>query len=46
MPLGTFNGKVMMSESTTTLAGRPRPARPQAILAVLHRECQASKRCA
>jgi NADPH-dependent ferric siderophore reductase len=38
VPLGTFNGKVMMSESTTTLAARPRPARPQAILAVLHRE--------
>src|ERR1700683_751000 len=35
---GTFNGKVMMSESTTTLAGRPRPARPQAILTVLHRK--------
>jgi NADPH-dependent ferric siderophore reductase len=28
----------MMSESTTTLAGRPRPARPQAVLTVLHRE--------
>src|SRR3984957_21203183 len=38
MPLGTFNGMVIMSESTTTLAGRPRPARTQAILAVLHRE--------
>jgi NADPH-dependent ferric siderophore reductase len=38
VPLGTFNGKVMMSESATTLAARSRPARPQAILAVLHRE--------
>src|ERR1700728_3525211 len=38
MPLGTFNGKLMMSESTTTLAGRAGPARPQAILAVLRRE--------
>src|ERR1700678_2052251 len=38
MPLGSFNGKVMMSESTTTLSARPGPARPQAILAVLHRE--------
>src|SRR6201992_3855410 len=28
-----------MSESTTSLAGRVRPARPQAILTVLHREC-------
>jgi NADPH-dependent ferric siderophore reductase len=28
----------MMSESTTTLAGRARPARPQAVLGVLHRE--------
>jgi NADPH-dependent ferric siderophore reductase len=28
----------MMSESTTSLAGRARPARPQAVLAVLHRE--------
>jgi NADPH-dependent ferric siderophore reductase len=27
-----------MSESTTTLAGPSRPARPQAVLAVLHRE--------
>src|SRR6204780_502255 len=38
MPLGTFNGKVMMSESTTPLAARPRPGPPQAILAALHRE--------
>jgi NADPH-dependent ferric siderophore reductase len=28
----------MMSESTTSLAGRARPARPQAVLSVLHRE--------
>jgi NADPH-dependent ferric siderophore reductase len=28
----------MMSESTTTLAGRARPARPQAVLTVLHRQ--------
>jgi NADPH-dependent ferric siderophore reductase len=28
----------MMSESTTSLAGRARPARPQAVLAVLRRE--------
>jgi NADPH-dependent ferric siderophore reductase len=28
----------MMSESTTRLAGRTRPARPQAVLSVLHRE--------
>jgi len=27
-----------MSESTTTLAGRARPARPQAVLTVLHRD--------
>jgi len=27
-----------MSESTTTLAGRARPARPQAVLTVLHRQ--------
>ena len=27
-----------MSESTTSLAGRARPARPQAVLAVLHRQ--------
>jgi NADPH-dependent ferric siderophore reductase len=28
----------MMSESTTRLAGRTRPARPQAVLSVMHRE--------
>jgi NADPH-dependent ferric siderophore reductase len=28
----------MMSESTTSLAGRTRPARPQAVLTVLHRQ--------
>jgi NADPH-dependent ferric siderophore reductase len=28
----------MMSESTTSLAARARPARPQAVLTVLHRE--------
>jgi NADPH-dependent ferric siderophore reductase len=38
MPLGTFSREVMMSESTTRLAGRARPARPQAVLTVLHRE--------
>src|SRR6202050_3229981 len=38
MALATFNGKVMMSESTTPLAARPRPSRPQAVLTVLHRE--------
>jgi NADPH-dependent ferric siderophore reductase len=38
MPPGAFSREVMMSESTTSLAGRARPARPQAVLAVLHRE--------
>jgi NADPH-dependent ferric siderophore reductase len=38
MPLGTFSREVTMSESTTNLASRARPARPQAVLNVLHRE--------
>src|ERR1700677_1095936 len=38
MPLGTFSREVMMSESTTSLVGRTRPARPQAVLTVLSRE--------
>jgi NADPH-dependent ferric siderophore reductase len=38
MPLGTSNREAIMSESTTTVAGRARPARPQAVLTVLHRE--------
>jgi NADPH-dependent ferric siderophore reductase len=38
VPLGTFSREVMMSESTTSLTGRARPARPQAVLTVLHRE--------
>jgi NADPH-dependent ferric siderophore reductase len=38
MPPGTSSRKVIMSESTTSLAGRARPARPQAVLSVLHRE--------
>jgi NADPH-dependent ferric siderophore reductase len=38
MPDGTFNREVIMSESTTRLAGRARPARPQAVLTVLGRE--------
>jgi NADPH-dependent ferric siderophore reductase len=33
-----FSRKEMMSESTTSLASRARPARPQAVLTVLHRE--------
>jgi NADPH-dependent ferric siderophore reductase len=38
MPPGTFSREVMMSESTINLAGRARPARPQAVLTVLGRE--------
>jgi NADPH-dependent ferric siderophore reductase len=38
MPFGTFSREVMMSESATNLARRARPARPQAVLTVLHRE--------
>jgi NADPH-dependent ferric siderophore reductase len=38
MPSGTFDREVIMSESTTSVAGRVRPARPQAVLTVLHRE--------
>src|ERR1700744_2730319 len=38
MPSGTFDRGVIMSESTTSVPGRVRPARPQAVLTVLHRE--------
>jgi NADPH-dependent ferric siderophore reductase len=38
MPIGTFSREVRVSETTTSLAGRTRPARPQAVLTVLHRE--------
>jgi NADPH-dependent ferric siderophore reductase len=38
MPSGTFDRKVIMSETTTSVAGRVRPARPQAVLTVQHRE--------
>src|SRR6202000_2435877 len=34
----SFGREVNMSESTTRVAGRVRPARPQAILSVRHRE--------
>jgi NADPH-dependent ferric siderophore reductase len=38
MLLGPFGRKVKMSETTISPAARPRPARPQAVLTVLHRE--------